>query len=79
MLSTSLIFYRRPEDLPPEEWDLDPDDPEELCEELLLDPEPELNDLEEELPRETLIEPEERGELPETERMILLLPAPCEL
>jgi hypothetical protein len=79
MLSMSLIFYLRPEDRPPEEWDLDPEDPEELCEELLLDPEPELKDLEEEPPRDTLIEPEECEELPDPERMVLLLPALCEL
>ena len=79
MPGTSLIVYLRPEDLPPEEWDRDPDDPEELCEELLLDPEPEVKDLEEELPRETLIEPEERGELTDPERIVLLLPEPCEL
>jgi hypothetical protein len=31
-----------PDDLPPE----DPDDLDELCDEMLLDPDPELNDLE---------------------------------
>ena len=53
-----MAFYLRPDDLPPEEPECDPEEDleelceepaEELCEELLLDTDPELNDLGEEL------------------------------
>ena len=40
--------YLLPDDFPLEEPDLETEAPDELCEEPLLVPEPELNDLEEE-------------------------------
>ena len=42
------VFYLRPEDFPPDEPDLEPEDLELPCEEALLVAEPELIDLEEE-------------------------------
>ena len=43
----SLPYYLRLEECPPDEEDLEPDEPDLLCDELLLVPDPELNDLEE--------------------------------
>ena len=66
-----MDFYLRPDDLPPEELECDPEDDreelweepaEELWEELLLDTDPELNDLGEELPLDTDPELNDLGE-----------------
>jgi hypothetical protein len=72
-------YYLRPDECPPECPDLDPNDLEELCEELFLDPEPEVIDLEEE--ECTWVELIDRFEceaVPGFICAILLLP-PCEL
>lgn len=43
----TLPFYLRLDECSPDEEDLEPDEPDLLCDELLLVPDPELNDFEE--------------------------------
>jgi len=86
MASTSvllcMIYLLCPDDLPPEDPDLDEEEPDELCaeicdeppDELLLIPDPLLTDLDEEdLTCELLINPEECENDGEPELIFLLL------
>jgi hypothetical protein len=75
-----ICHYLRPDDLEPEEPDLDPDDPDELCDELLLtedpeDPEPDdLDEEEEERIEGELFVPEDLEPIDEPDPELLLLP-----
>jgi hypothetical protein len=71
-----ICHYLRPDDLEPEEPDFDPDEPDELCDELLLTEDPEPDDLEEEEERieGELFVPEDLEPIVEPDLELLLLP-----
>jgi hypothetical protein len=69
------IIYLRPEDFCLEELDLEPDDLDTLCDDLLFVADPELTDLEEERTWGALIVLDDRELLAAFERTLLPLPA----